>query len=89
MSKATKLSHKQWARLKTRLTNDYSPSVMTMRGRMRDVLGFTPRVYTFWSNRGTGSVKPIQMTEIHLDWFNEPKRTMFLLKYGEYLETII
>lgn len=87
MSKSTKLSHKQWERLKTRLTNDYTPSVMMMNSKMREVLGFLPRRYTFWSNRGTGTIKPIQVSEIHLDWYSEPKRTFFLLKYGEYLET--
>lgn len=88
MSKSTKLSHKQWARLKSRLTNDYSPSVMTMRGKMRNVLGFLPREHTYWSNRGTGQVKPREVSEIHLDWYSEPKRTFFLLKYGEYLGNI-
>ena len=83
MSKSTKLSKKQWAKLKTRLTNDYSPSVMIMRSRMREVLGFTPRDHSTWSpQRGTEHT-------VYLDWFNEPKRTMFLLKYGEYLETSI
>jgi hypothetical protein len=82
MSKSTKLSRTQWARLKSRLTNDYSPSVMFMRSCMRDVLGFTPRDHsTYTEKRGTDHT-------IYLDWYSEPKRTMFLLKYGEYLENI-
>ena len=88
MTKATRLSHKQWDRLKTRLTNDYSPSVMMINSKMRDVLGFLPRRYTYWTTRGSESRKAIQASEIHLDWYSESKRTFFLLKYGDYLEKI-
>jgi hypothetical protein len=82
--KPTKLTEKQWHLLKTRLTNDYSPSVTMIRSRMRDKLGFTPRTHTFWSNRGTGKKSPQMVSEIHLDWFNDAQRTMFMLKYSEY-----
>ena len=82
--KPIKLTEKQWNTLKARLTIDYPPSVMMMRSRMRDKLGFTPRSHTIWTNRGTGNRKPQPVTEIHLDWFNDAQRTMFMLKYSEY-----
>jgi hypothetical protein len=48
---------------------------------MREILGFTSRTHIDhkeedWRKRST----------IRLDFYNEAKRTMFLLKYSEYLE---
>jgi hypothetical protein len=55
---------------------------MLIRTKMRDVLGFVAREYSEFNidNR----VSPWS-TDIRLDFYSEPKRTMFLLKYGEYL----
>lgn len=80
MSKPIVLTQKQWDKLSYRLTNDYSPSVMMLSWRMKDTLGFTVRKHTAWTER-IG-----YMTDIRLDFYNEPKRTMFLLKYSEYLD---
>jgi hypothetical protein len=80
MSKPIVLTQSKWYELKERLTNDYSPSVMMLSYRMKDKLGFTVREHREWTQqRG-------YMTDIRLDFYNEPKRTMFLLKYSEYLE---
>ena len=80
MSKPIVLTLSKWYKLKERLANDYSPSVMMLSYRMKDRLGFTVREHTEWSNQ-SGS-----MTDIRLDFYSEPKRTMFLLKYSEYLD---
>ena len=82
MSKPIILSHGQWEKLKNRLTNDYSPSVMMISWKMRDKLGFTVREYQAWREVGS---KWNAVSDIRLDFWNEPKRTMFLLKYTEYL----
>lgn len=74
------LTERQWAILKNRLSNDYSPSVMMIRSRMRDKLGFTPRNHHVY-NPQTGTT-----SMVYLDWFNEPQRTMFMLKYCEYFD---
>ena len=80
MSKPIVLTHSQWYKLKNRLTDDHSPSVMMLNYRMKDKLGFTVREHRSWTDqRG-------YMVDIRLDFFNEPKRTMFLLKYSEYLD---
>ena len=50
---------------------------------MRDVLGFTSRTHREWVPKIDGGYYE---TTIRLDFYNEPKRTMFLLKYSEYLE---
>lgn len=82
MSKPIVLTHRQWDKLKTRLTNDYSPSVMMISWRMKEKLGFTVREYQAWREVGS---KWNATSDIRLDFYDEPKRTMFLLKYSEYL----
>jgi hypothetical protein len=80
MSKPIILTQDKWYKLKNRLTNDYSPSVMMLSYKTKDKLGFTVREHREWTEqRG-------YMVDIRLDFYNEPKRTMFLLKYSEYLE---
>jgi len=91
MSKPIVLSQEQWEKLKNRLTNDYTPSVMMIRWKMKDVLGFTVREHAEWFNQEV-HLKDIHYgtkycsQSIRLDFYNEPKRTMFILKYSEYLE---
>lgn len=80
MSKPITLKPIQWAKLRSRLTEDYGRSVMLIRSRMRDKLGFTDREHRWWEER-----KGYQ-THICLDFYDEPKRTMFLLKYSEFLD---
>ena len=80
MSKPIVLTHSKWYTLKNRLINDYSPSVMMLNFKMKDKLGFTVREHRSYEPK-TG-----YMVDIRLDFYNEPKRTMFLLKYSEYLE---
>jgi hypothetical protein len=79
MSKPIILTHSKWGKLRERLKNDYSPSVMMLSYRMKDKLGFTVREHVWYSKNGYA-------TDIRLDFYNESKRTMFLLKYSEYLD---
>jgi hypothetical protein len=91
MTKPIVISTENWYKLEHRLRTDYPPSVTMIRTKMRDVLGFTPRTHEEWieydtvdrRNIGWGTKECIQT--IHLDFYNEPKRTMFMLKYSEYL----
>jgi hypothetical protein len=58
---------------------------------MKEILGFTSRTHEEWIDQEV-DVKDIRyntkycIKTIHLDFYNEPKRTMFLLKYSEYLD---
>lgn len=79
MSKPIVLTHSRWYELKNRLTEDYSPSVMMLSYRTKDKLGFTVREHRTWTEQQG------YLMDIRLDFFSEPKRTMFLLKYSEYL----
>jgi len=83
MSKALVLSQAAWAKIYNKIAKEYPPSVLLVRNKMRKVLGFTSRTHTVWRHDVGGSY-PIDF--IHLDFYNEPKRTMFLLKYSEILE---
>jgi hypothetical protein len=80
MSKPIVLTQSKWYKLKKQLTTDHSPSVMMLSYRMKDKLGFTVREHSEWTEQYG------YIIDIRLDFYNEPKRTMFLLKYSEYLD---
>lgn len=91
MSKPIILTEAQWAKLHTRLSADNHSSVMLIREKMKVVLGFTVRRHEEWvtkqvDRRDVSYGTKNCIRSICLDFYNEPKRTMFLLKYSEYLE---
>lgn len=80
MSKPIVLSHKQWDKLLNRLQNDYSPSVIMIRQKRKTKLGFTEREHRWWEER-----KGYQ-SHMCLDFFDDKLKTMFCLKYSEYIQ---
>jgi hypothetical protein len=91
MTKPIVLSEGAWLKIYNRIAKEYPPSVLLVRDRMREVLGFTSRRHEEWfkrnvDKRDVGYGTNYLVRSIHLDFYNEPKRTMFLLKYSEYLE---
>jgi hypothetical protein len=93
MSKPIILTEAQWARLHTRLAKDNPASVMLIQDKMKLVLGFKVRRHQEWISIAPDprsksySFSGCRLKEsIRLDFYNEPKRTMFLLKYSEYLD---
>lgn len=84
MSKPVILSPEKWNKLKQRLLTDYPQSVVLIRQRTRDVLGFVPREFEEWNTDTAGYWD--KKRDVRLDFYNEPKRTMFVLKYSEYLD---
>jgi hypothetical protein len=91
MSRPIILSEAQWLKIYNHIAKTYPPSVLLIRNKMREVLGFTSRTHEEWIAQEV-DVKDIRyntkycIKTIHLDFYNEPKRTMFLLKYSEYLD---
>lgn len=69
------LTHGQWNKLAERIKQDYPPSVYLIRDKMQRVLGFVSRLHR------TSNYDSL----VYLDFYDEPKKTMFLLKYSEYL----
>jgi len=89
MSKSIKISQEKWLLLRAQLKNEHPASVMLTREKMRRVLGFTPRIHRYWHIEdgprgvydGYGEYREI----LFLDFFDEKKKTFFLLKYGNFL----
>ena len=94
-----KLTVSQWQQIRADLHTEHPKSVFMLRDKMRRVLGFTVREHNEWvkidpqpdgpewldtSQEGWYSDKRHEYS-IMLDFYNERKYTMFLLKYSEYL----
>lgn len=76
MSKPIVMSEKEWTKVFEQIKQRERPSTYLSRTKMRETLGFTVRHHRNYSEQ-TGYI-----TDVRLDFYNEPKRTMFLLKYG-------
>jgi len=67
------LKKSQWEKIESQIRKDYSqnPSVFLIRSRMREELGFTWRkdVYGYHDY------------DVFLDFYDEHKKTIFILKY--------
>jgi len=90
MTKPIVLSEKNWLAIYNQIAKEYPPSVLLIRNRMREVLGCTSRTHEEWfdrdvDRRDVSYGTKYRITTIHLDFYNEPKRTMFLLKYSDYI----
>ena len=79
----------EWNDIWERIKKDYPPSVWLIRSKMREKLGFTPREHTewlgYWDNASSEDRRAGRhgyRTLIHLDFYNEKYRSLFLLKYG-------
>jgi len=94
MSKPIVISETSWFKIVDLLARDHPPSVLYIRNRMREVLGFTIRRHTEWIDQVV-DLKDVRygtkysIKTICLDFYNEPKRTMFLLKYSEHINNSV
>lgn len=79
MIKSITITERQWDTLKNRIKEDYPPSVLLSRSRMKGTLGFTPRRQLV-NERGIQNI-PI----FHLDFFSDKKKTFFLVKYSDII----
>lgn len=84
------LSKDQWSVVLEQIKKDHSPSVWLSREKMKRVLGFSPREHTEWLGYYDSASIEDRLagrhgykTSIHLDFFGDQYRTMFLLKYGD------
>jgi hypothetical protein len=90
MSKAVIISVEQWKEILSSITKIYPPSVLLISNIMKEKLGFTVRWHEEWFDRNVesrdmGYGTKYRQETIHLDFYNEPKRTMFLLKYSDII----
>ena len=90
MTKPVVLTEAEWLKIYNQIAKTYPPSVLLIRDRMREVLGFTSRIHEEWFKHDV-DLKDVSyntnycVKRIHLDFYNEPKRTMFLLKYSDII----
>ena len=83
------LSDEQWRTIREDLHTMYPRSVFALRNKMKNVLGFTVRSHSQWISEKASPVldsdnydSGYYVDETHLDFYDEKKRTMFLLKFG-------
>jgi hypothetical protein len=73
-----RMTTENWELLRTKLREEYPLSWTAIRSKMKEKLGFTPR--QTWSHLGS-------MTD--LDFFSEKHKTLFLIKYSNWIDTEI
>ena len=93
--KAIILTPEQWKAIRAELQTDHPKSVFMLKNKMKSVLGFTVREHSKWidadnihdfHNAQEGwYLGKKHIFEIHLDFYSENKRTMFLLKFSELI----
>ncbi len=76
------LSKDKWFTLRQEIDRTHPKSVTMVRWKMREVLGFTVREHREWRE---DYVELVPRTMIHLDFYDDSKRTFFLLKYGDWI----
>lgn len=81
MSRPVVVTNEQWLDIRSRIANDYGLSTSLLSWKMKEKLGFTARVHEEYSV----AARQYQY-QTCLDFYNEPKRTMFLLKYGDCID---
>ena len=77
------LTVRQWKVIRAELQEEYPKTVFMIRDKMKSVLGFTVREHNEFVPKMDGGYYEMQ---IHLDFYSQNKRTMFLLKFSEYIK---
>lgn len=89
--KTVRLSPENWYKIYQKIKAHQPPSVLLCRDKMRRVLGFTPRQEQKWKVENSTSGRVNRHSDYYksvcLDFFDEQKKTMFLLKYGDYIDS--
>jgi hypothetical protein len=80
--KSIALTLEQWNKIYTQIAKDYPSSVLLIREKTKSVLGFTVRRQQKWSQDIGGSYCE---DSIALDFFDAKKKTLFLLRYSDFL----
>jgi hypothetical protein len=73
------LTREEWDRVREQIRTEFGPSMVMLRSRMRDELGFLPREHRDWVPKMDGG--HWGETVIHIDFYTEQARTWFLLKF--------
>lgn len=79
--KSIKISIKDWEKILEKIKKDYPPSYHLIRSITKEKLGFLPREHTDYSL----SYSKNNIRSMYIDFFDEHKKTMFILKYGHLI----
>jgi len=79
-----------WAKIHREIAQEYPPSVLLLRYKMKDVLGFTTRHHKQWVDINTGTQDYAWNQGYHdecimLDFYSDKKMSWFLLKYSDII----
>ena len=81
------LKHREWERIFAKIKEEYAdtPSIYLMRNKMRTQLGFTVREHRNYNEQDVeydlNNDWRDYRSQIHIDFYSEAARTMFVLKY--------
>lgn len=81
MSKPIELTPETWEKVREQLKQDYPVSVLAIRSKMKQVLGFTERNHWTYNKEKGKWNRPV----ICLDFYSEKKRTFFIMKYSDFI----
>lgn len=76
------LSTRQWHLLQERIVEDYGRATLLISWRLKAQLGFSVREHT-WYEDVDGFMD--RFNDIRLDFYDEQLQTLFLLRYGEFV----
>lgn len=79
--KSIELSHLAWKEIREKLKTKNKPSVILIRARMKEKLGYVDRDF-----RGIDSKTLMFKDCVYLDFYDESKYTLFLMQYGTYMD---
>ncbi len=82
------LTTNQWQRIRSMLHEEHPKTVFMIRNKMKKVLGFTVREHKQWIENPKAEYewdRGHTEFQIHLDFYSENKRTMFLLKFSDII----
>jgi hypothetical protein len=88
--KSIKITEESWAKIYGCLLKEYPPSYIIIREKMKEKLGFVFRRHERWEKYidprpGYGNERSRLIEEFFLDFYDDKKKTMFVMKYSEYL----
>lgn len=81
------LRHREWEQVFAKIKEEYAdtPSIYLMRNKMRTQLGFTVREHRNYNEQDVeydlNNDWRDYRSQIHIDFYSEAARTMFVLKY--------
>jgi hypothetical protein len=93
--KPTILSPGAWRAVRDELHTEYPKSVFMLRNKMKTILGFTVREHRAWVVNpkhgeqdellGEDTARGWYEDQVHLDFYDSRKQTMFMLKYSDII----